>query len=127
MLDAEAYQQEIINPRDINPSKKRKYNNFSESDHDASSNENIDKKTLPKMSQPDLSIFQLGHTSKNDDQKASMRDPQSRPGLDLKPITPEISDISNVDINDEDDDPPNKSIMNSDKKDKQLFSTYITP
>ena len=52
MLDAEAYQQEIINPRDINPSKKRKYNNFSESDHDASSNENIDKKTLPKMSQP---------------------------------------------------------------------------
>ena len=58
----------------------------------------------------------MGHTSKNDNLKASMRDPQSRPGLDLKPVTPELSEISDVDINDEEESAPNKNIMNSDKK-----------
>ena len=56
-----------------------------------------------------------------------MRDPQSRPGLVLKPVTPNLSEISDEDINDEEDAPPNKSIMNSDKKDKQKYATYVTP
>ena len=73
-----------------------------------------------------MSVFQLGHTSVNDDLKASMRDPQSRPGLALKPVTPEHSEHSDVDIADEDDAPPNKSIMNSGQK-QTNFETYVTP
>ena len=42
-----------------------------------------------------------------------MRDPQSRPGLDLKPVTPELSQMSDVDISIESEAAPNKEIMKS--------------